>query len=254
MKTRLLIRCSMLLTVVALGCIMASCGGDRYHEVPFGGMKGRVQKVTITHRLPEMWHAGEKGSDIMYITASVYDSNGNEICSAFMDSTGYVQVEAESIFENGVCIRSVQKTENRVVARLNLTSQKKGLYEYNKEVNGKMVHMKVKKSSFRRRFKSVVSEDDVITTVSIINTDRSGHPIRIKDIDVKADSETVQENVYDENYNIIEKHIAVKGEEKDEIIYTEYYDFDEKGNWRAARTYNRNRLPVEVLQREIEYW
>ena len=252
MKTRLGIRCSMLFAVVTLSCIISSCGGDRYHEVPFGGMKGRVQKVTVTHLWPEMWHAGEKGSDIMYITASVYDSNGNEICSAFMDSTGYV--EAESVFENGVCIRSIQKTENKVVARLNLISHKKGLYEYNKEINGNVVRMKVKKSSIRRRYKSVVSEDDAITTVSIINTDHSGHPIRIKDIDVKADSETVQENVYDENYNIIEKHITVKGEEKEEIIYTEYSDFDEKGNWKQARTYNRNRLPVEVLKREIEYW
>lgn len=247
------IRISVLLAASALGAILASCGG-RYQERPFGGMNGRVQKVTVWHLMPEVWHANEKGTDVMYLNASVYDVNGYEICSALMDSAERVLTEAESLFENGVCVRSTQKSAGQVTARLNLISDRKGTLEYNKEEGGKMMKMIVRESSFGRRYKSVVTEDGKITTVSVIKTNSKGYPVKVSVTNPLTGEESVETNKYDDKNNIIEKHMAVKGEEKEEITYTEYYDFDEKGNWKEARTYNRNRLPVEVLVREIEYW
>ena len=140
------------------------------------------------------------------------------------------------------------------MARINLVSSKRGILEYKKEENGRIVQMVVKESSFGRKHKSVVSEDGKTTTVSVIQTDSKGYPVKITVTDSQSGDEVVQTNVYDKNNNIIKKSVSTKGEEKDEITYTEYFDFDEKGNWKEARTYNRNRLPVEVLVREIEYW
>ena len=253
MKTGVVLRYWALLTVVALSTVFVSCG-SRYQEPLFGGMNGRVQKVTVWHLMPEVWHANERGTDVMYMNASGYDVNGYEICSALMDTAGRVQTEAESLFENGVCVRSIQKGGGRVMARINLVSSKRGTLEYKKEENGRVVQMVVKESSFGRKHKSVVTEDGKTTTISVIQTDSKGYPVKITVTDPQTGEEVIQTNTYDEKNNIIEKHVSVKGEEKDEITYTEYFDFDEKGNWKEARTFNRNRLPVEVLVREIEYW
>jgi hypothetical protein len=251
MKSRSIIRyCAVLAVIVS---IMTSCGSG-YQDNPFGGMKGRVQKVTIIHKEPEMWHGGRTYSDVMSMEASAYDINGYEICSAQMDSTGRVLGEAESLFDNGVCIRSTQKSGNRVIARLNLLSHTKRTLEYNKEVLGNTVRMVVKKSSFGRRHKSVVIEDGKVVTISVIKTDRKGYPIEIKEKNPQTGFEAYQLNVYDKDYNLIEKHVTTSDEEQEEIIYTKYSEFDEKGNWIKARTSNRNHLPVENLERVIEYW
>lgn len=253
MKSRLKFRYCVILAATVLTSVMSSCGSG-YQEIPFGGMKGRVQKVSVIHKEPEMWHGNRKYSDVMSIEASAYDINGFEICSAQMDSAGRVLGEAESLFENGVCVRSTQKSGNRVVARLSLVSQEKKSLEYNKEVLGNTVRMVVKKSSFGRKHKSVVIEDGKTVTISVIKTDRNGYPIEINENNPQTGFKAHQLNVYDKDYNLIEKHVTTSDEKKEEIIYTKYSDFDDKGNWREARTFNRNHLPVEILIREIEYW
>ena len=251
MKSRSIVRYCAVLAVVA--SVMSSCGNG-YQEIPFGGMKGRVQKVTVIHKEPEMWHGNRAYTDVMSMEASAYDINGNEICSAQMDSVGRVLGEAESLFDKGVCIRSTQKSGNRVIARLNLLSNNKRTLEYNKEVLGNAVRMVVKKSSFGRRHKTVVIEDGKTVTISIIKTDRKGYPIEVKETHPQTGFEAYQLNVYDKDYNLIEKHVTTSDDETEEIIYTRYTEFDEKGNWLKARTANRNHLPVENLEREIEYW
>ena len=253
MKSRSVIRYCVFLAVTVIASVMSSCGSG-YQEIPFGAMKGRVQKVTVIHKEPEMWHGNRRYSDVMSMEASAYDINGNEICSAKMDSAGIVLGEAESLFDKGVCIRSTQKSGNRVIARLNLVSHTKRTLEYNKEVLGKSVRMVVKKSSFGRRHKSVVIEDGKTVTISVIKTDRKGYPVEIKETHPQTGFEAHQLNIYDKDYNLIEKHVTTSDEETEEIIYTKYIDFDEKGNWIKARTSNRNHLPVENLEREIEYW
>lgn len=251
MKSRSIIRYCVILAVMA--SVMSSCGSG-YQEIPFGGMKGRVQKVTVIHKEPEMWHGNRAYTDVMSMEASAYDINGNEICSAQMDSVGRVLAEAENLFEKSVCVRSTQKSGNRVIARLNLLSHTKRTLEYNKEVLGNTVRMVVKKSSFGRRHKSVVIEDGKTAIISIIKTDRKGYPIEVKEKHPQNGFEAYQLNVYDDDYNLIEKHVTTSDEEKEEIIYTDYIEFDENGNWLKARTSNRNHLPVENLERVIEYW
>lgn len=251
MKSRSIIRYCVILAVIVYA--MSSCGSG-YQEMPFGGMKGRVQKVTVIHKEPEMWHGGKTSTDVMSIEASAYDINGYEICSAQMDSVGRVLAEAENLFEKSVCVRSTQKSGNRVIARLNLLSHTKRTLEYNKEVLGNTVRMVVKKSSFGRRHKSVVIEDGKTAIISIIKTDRKGYPIEVKEKHPQNGFEAYQLNVYDDDYNLIEKHVTTSDEEKEEIIYTDYIEFDENGNWLKARTSNRNHLPVENLERVIEYW
>ena len=253
MESRSVVRYSIILAIIVFTSVMSSCGSG-YQEIPFGGMKGRVQKVTLTHKEPEAWHAGNSRTDVMYIEASAYDVNGNEICSAHMDSAGIMLGEAESLFEKGVCVRSTQKSGNRIIARLNLVSHKKNMLNYKKEVLGDVVNMTVKKSSFGRKHKSVVIEDGKTVTISIIKTDRSGYPIEIKETFPQTGFEAHQLNVYDEKHNLIEKHVTTTEEKDEEIIYTVYSVFDERGNWLEARTFNRSYLPVEVLVREIEYW
>lgn len=255
MKGRSSIRFFVVWIVVLLITIFDSCSGGSYKDLPFGGMNGRVQKVTVVHRMPEMWRVNERGVDVMNIDALVYDINGFEICSALMDSTGRVESEAESMFDNGVCVRSIQKSDGKVVARLNLISRNKNTLEYSKNIDGNIGHMTVQKSSsFRRKSKTVVIEDGKITTIIVTQADRHGYPVRILETNPQTGSEILQVNVYDDKHNIIEKHVSIKGEEKEEIIYTDYLSFDEQGNWTEARTYNRNHLPVEILVRKIEYW
>lgn len=242
------------MAVVASAVIITSCRGDGYQDLKFGGMNGRVQKVTITHRAPEVWHSRAMGTDVMSMEALVYDFNGYEICSAKMDSVGRVESEAESLFENGVCVRSTQKVSGDVIARLSLISNKKGVLEYSKDVIGSMSRLTVKKSSLGRRYKTVFIQDGRKVHVSIMHTDRQGYPVRIKETDPQAGTRILQVNEYDQDHNIIKKSVSMTGEEKDQIIYTNYIEFDDHGNWTEARTYNRNGLPVEILQREIEYW
>ena len=115
--------------------------------------------------------------------------------------------------------------------------------------------MTVKKSSFFRKHKSVVSENGTVITIRTIKTDRDGYPVMITTDDPRTGSKTVETNILDDRHNVKEKHSVVDGNEKEEeITYIEYRDFDEQGNWREARTFNRFKFPVEVLLREIEYW
>ena len=245
------------LAAVFCSLVMISCG-NRYKEKPFGGLNGRVQKVTVYHLMPEVWHANSGGTDVMYVNTSFYDVYGNEICSVTMDSAERVQVETESLFENGVSIRSSQKSGGRTVATLNLMSKDKGTLEYNKEMNGRITRMTVKESSFLRRHKSVVTEDGKVTTVSIVKTDRQGYPKKITVTDSKKGVKSVQTNKFDENHNVIEKHLYTEydadGSHEQSSIIMEYGDSDDHGNWKDCRTYNEFRIPLEVLVREIEYW
>ena len=251
MRKNVIIRCAMVLMCLA---VLTSCGSRGYHDLPFGGMNGRVQKVTVWHLMPEMWHAGNEGTDVMYVNTSVYDVYGNEICSAVLDSAERVQAEAESLYENGVCVRSIQKAGSRTIARLSLISNEKGKLVYNKEMDGRVVRMTVKESSFGRRHKSVVSEDGNVTMISIIRTDRKGYPKKIITTDAKTGLKTTETNIFDENHNVIEKHIATNDGKEEQITFTQYSEPDEHGNWKDCRTYNDFKLPVEVLVREVEYW
>lgn len=231
-----------------------SCTGKGYQDRPFGGMNGRVQEVLTYHRMPEMWYAGNTGTDVMFSTKSVYDLNGFEICSALIDSGGRIQSEAESMFEKGVCIRSTQKAGGRITARINLVSDKKGQLEYTKEAGGKIIRMVVKESSFMRRHKSLVYEDGILVSENKIRTNSKGLPETVTIIDHKSNVHIVETNMYDKDGNIIEKHITRSDERKEQIVYTDYFDPDEHGNWTEARTYNKNRLPEYVETREIKYW
>ena len=240
------------LLIAALSIL--SCTSKGYQDKPFGGLNGRVQEVLTYHRMPEMWYAGNTGTDVMFITKSVYDLNGFEICSALMDSGGRAQPQAESMFEKGVCIRSTQKAGNKVNARINLISQDKGTLEYNKEVGGKIVRMKVVESSFMRRHKSSVYENGKLTSESIIKTNSKGFPKVIITKDHINNIKIVETNKYDKKQNIIEKHINRSDDPKEQVVYTDYFDDDEHGNWTEARTYNTNHLPEYVEKREIKYW
>lgn len=249
-------RLAVLLAVLC-SLVMISCG-SHYKEKPFGGLNGRVQKVTVYQLMPELWHANFDGTDVMNIITSIYDVYGNEICSVTMDSAGRVQVETESLFQDGVCIRSSQKSGNRTVATLNLMSKDGGTLVYNKEMNGRITRMKVKQSSFLRRHKSVVSENGAVTTVSIYKTNRQGYPVKITITDLQKGIKTVETNKFDANHNVVEKTIYTEyeadGSHEQRSVITEYGDLDEHGNWKDCRTFNEFRMPLEVLVREIEYW
>lgn len=254
---KILIKRSFIFLFAVCSVILASCGGN-YRDLPFGGMNGRVQKVTTWHLMPEVWYAGNKGTDVMYVNVSIYDVEGNEICSAVMDSAQRVLVETESLYRDGVCYRSTQKSGSRTMAQTNLISNRKGTLEFNKEINGHRVHMTVKQSSFFRRHKSVVTEDGKVTAISVIKTNRKGYPVKITTTDPLTGDRTLETNIFDKNHNVIEKHIITHSgkDNKDEerITYTEYGGVDDHGNWTDARTYNDFRLPEEVLVRDFEYW
>ena len=168
--------------IAAAMCLaLSSCG--KYKELPFGGMNGRVQQVTIWHLMPEIWYANQRGSDIMYINKSIYDVYGNEICSAVMDSIERVQAEAESLFEDGVCVRSTQKSGSRTIARLNLISNQNGTLTYSKEMNGRTVRMTVKESNFMRRIlidfdvhDTRTADDDALQILRVVVLQRAVDP------------------------------------------------------------------------------
>lgn len=255
MKRKVLLSAMIL---AALCSVMLSSCGDKYKELPFGGMNGRVQKVTIWHLMPELWYANQRGSDIMYINTSVYDVYGHEIYSAVQDSAERFVTQAESLFEGDVCVRSTQKSGVRTIARINLVSEEKGNLEYNKEINNRIVRMSVKETSFGRRHKSVVTEDGKVTTISIVKTDRMGYPAKIITTEPQTGNKTVETNTFDEHHNVIEKHVVTlngeTGEEEEHITRIKYGDLDDHGNWKDCRTYNEFGFPVEVLVREFEYW
>ena len=236
--------------------VMVSCGGHSYRELPFGGMNGRVQKVTVWHLRPEMWQGASKKTDVMYMNASVYDINGNEICSAVMDSAGRIQAEAESLFEDGVCVRSTQKAGNKVIVQINLRSKNRNVTEYDKRMGTETTRMIVKETSrLGRKYKSTVTENGLVTTISEIRTDREGYPVKITVTNPQTGFKSVETNIFDERHNVTEKHVESTDEDNpEETTYTDYGGFDEHGNWTEARTYNGRRLPAEVLIREIEYW
>ena len=246
----------MILAAVC-SAMLSSCG-SAYKDQPFGGMNGKVQTAKVWHIRPEVWQVNNRGTAVMYVNSSVYDIYGNEIYSATMDSAQHIQTEAESLFENAVSTRSTLRAGGRVIARISLTSQDKGRLEYNKEVNGRIVRMSVKKSSFLGRHKSVVTEDGVVTEIRVIKTDRDGYPVKITVTEPKTGRETVQTNVFDQNHNVIEKHMHTNmgenGREETQITYCEYSEFDDHGNWTQCRTFNKIHLPAEILVRELEYW
>ena len=250
------ILCLSLIILSVCITVLSSCSG-RYQEKPFDGMNGRVQKVTVWHLMPELWYAGNKGTDVMYVNVSIFDVYGNEVCSASLDSAEHVQSETENLFENGVTRRSTTKAGGRTIAQLNLVSDKKGILEYSKESNGRRVRMTVKQRSFGRRHKSVISENGEVVTVSIVRTDRYGNPVKINTTEPQTGNRTIETNMYDDNHNITEKHITTwnqEGEKEENIVYIKYGDLDEHGNWMDARTYNQYGFPEEVLVREFEYW
>lgn len=237
--------------------LLISCS-DRYQVMPFGGMNGRVEEVTMYHLRPEMWYAGPHHTDVMYVSETAYDIYGNEISSVLMDSISRVQSVTESLFENGVCVRSTQKAGlSKTVAQINLKSKKGGVTEYTETLNGRFVKLVVKESSFLGRHKSKVIEDGRVTRISTIKTNKAGYPVKIV-TESPADSIVVVEtNVFDDRNNVIEKHIVTtrpRREPYEEVIYTDYLVYDEQGNWTEARTYIYSRLPHEVLIREIKYW
>lgn len=236
---------------------MLSCS-EGYQVKPFGGMNGRVEEVTMYHLRPEMWYAGPHHTDVMYVSESAYDIYGNEISSVLMDSISRVQSVTESLFENGVCVRSTQKAGlSRTVAQIVLKSRKGGVTEYTETLNGRFVKLVVKERSFLRRHKSKVIEDGCLTRISTITTDRAGYPVKIV-TETPADTiKVVETNTFDERHNVIEKHIVTfrpNKEPYEDVIYTDYLVFDEHDNWTEARTYINARLPHEVLFREIKYW
>lgn len=247
-------RKSIILAVLSV--TLLSCNRS-YQEPPFGGMKGRVEKVTEYHKMAEVWFAGRTGTDVMYMNASVYDINGHEIASAVMDSIGRIQAEAESVFENNVCIRSTQRSGGRTIVQINFMERKGHDILYDKILGNSIINMVVNESSFLRRYKSLVSENGQATSSSTIRVNRKGMPVKVDIFDLKAGTSSHEKNKYDRKNNLIEKHIVRKdasGKETQEVVYTKYARFDDHGNWTEARTFNKNRLPVEVINREIVYW
>lgn len=242
-------RTAFLLACAALVC---SCGEQSYRQPAFGGMKGRVQEVTVYHIMPEGWRTDTIGSGLMYMNASAYDIEGNEICSALLDSTGHIQSQAESLFENGVCVRSTQKAGNRTIATLDLVSKDKNTLTYNKKVQGKASVMKVAEKRRGRKYTSTVTEDGKVTTVSVITTDAENQPISVSTTDEQG-KEILEINTYKDG-NIVEKHIKKVGTTLESVIYTQYTVFDAQGNWTEARTYNKIHMAEEIIRREIKYW
>lgn len=251
-----IIASAVIIAAVCSVVLLILCN-SQYQEKPFDGMKGRVQKVTTWNIKPDVWQAGHKGNGVMLINVSIFDVYGNEICSAALDSTERVMNEIENLFENGICVRSTSKAGNRTLAQTNLISQKRGTLEYSKETNGRRTRFTVKQSSFGRKHKSVMKEDGKTTTISIIRTDRDGYPKEITTIDALTGNKTIETNIFDDNHNIIEKHLYMiysDGEEGEDITFFRYGEFDEHGNWKDVRTFNKIGLPQQEIVREIEYW
>lgn len=237
-----------------MALLLTACSNQSYQQPPFGGMKGRVREVKMYHVRPDEWRLNSNPDTIMYINASVYDFYGNEILSVLMDSIGRIQSQAESMFEDGVCIRSTQKNgANRVVAEMRLVSHENGLSVYEQKRAGKTERMEVKETKRSGKYKSVVTLDGRTSMVSIITPNEKGLPVEITTIDASG-KETVQKNTYSADGDIIEKHVLKENGTRDDVTTTKYIRFDSQGNWIEARTYNRIGMTNEYLIREIEYW
>lgn len=245
-----------IILLALLSVTLVSCNRS-YQEPLFGGMNGRVEKVTEYHKMAEVWFAGRTGTDVMYMNASAYDMNGHEIASAVMDSLGRIQAEAESVFENNVCIRSTQRSGGRTIVQINFRERKGNDMLYDKILDNNIINMEVNESSFLLRYKSVVSENGQATSSSTIRVNWRGLPVKVDILDLKGGTSSHEKNKYDRKKNLIEKRITrvdAAGKETQEVVYTKYARFDDHGNWTEARTFNKNRLPVEVITREIVYW
>ena len=241
-----------LLAILTL--VLGACTRQGFQQPPFGGMKGQVQEVTVYHITPPDWRTGNGNDSLMFIIASAYDTEGNEICSVRMDSDGRIQSQAESMFENGVCIRSTNENgAHKVLGRLELVSHEKGLLVYDSYSGSKVSHMEVRERKLFRKYRSTVTNDGKVTMTSIIKTDAQGRPVSISSTDASG-KEIIEENVFSSDGDIIEKHVKAAGTTLDDITRTEYTAFDDHGNWIEARTYNKIRMAREILRREIKYW
>ncbi len=237
-----------------LALSLAACSDQSYRQPLFGGMKGRVREVRMYHILPEEWRMNSIPDTVMYINVSAYDIYGNEILSVLMDSAGRIQSQAESMFENGVCVRSIQKNgANRTVAEMRLVSHENGLSVYDQKRGGRTERLEVREKKRFGKYTSRVTLDGRVSMVSTITTDASGLPVEVVTVDASG-KETVQKNTYSADGDIIEKHILKENGTRDDVTTTQYVRFDEKGNWIEARTFNRIGMTNEYLLREIEYW
>jgi len=238
------------LAVIAVS--FSACSRQGYHQAAFGGMKGQVQEAVIYHIMPPDWRTSH--DSLMYISASAYDIEGNEIYSVLMDSLGRIQSQAESMFEKGICIRSTQKSgAHKVIAQIDLESAGKGRLTYSKKTGNKSTTMEIKERRWFKRYKSTVWEDGQCTTASIIKTDANNRPVQVSTTDMYG-QEILEENTFSEAGDIVEKHVRTVGTNRDDVTTTEYTKFDDKGNWIEARTYNKIHMAREILRREIKYW
>ena len=229
----------------------ALCGVIGVHpkEIP---RTGQVESVKTWHLMPEVWRSGTTKSQIEHITVVAYDPSGHEICSALLDSLENIQSEAMNIFDNNLCIRSTEKSYGLLVGELTIVSAKGSVLEYDYAAANKVTRMKIRERYRFNRSCTVISEDGVEVSRRDIRIDRDGYPLEIKVKDLVRGTETRDVNTYDENHNIVEKHsFSPDGEE---VLFTSYTSFDEKGNWIEASVVNKYNLPVEVIRREIKYW
>lgn len=242
------------LLLVLTAAAFAACSRQSFEQPAFGGLKGRASEVKMYHILPVDWRMANSSDTVMYINASAYDLLGNEIESVLMDSTGRIQSQAQSQFENGVCTHSIQRSASgRTVAEMRLVSSRKGLTVYEQKRADRTEHMEVKERKLFGRYTSVVTVDGKVTMKSTIRTDADGRPVEIITTDA-AGNETIQKNTYSEDGNIIEKHVITENGNKDDVTTTKYVRFDKQGNWIEARTFNKVGMASENLVREIKYW
>lgn len=238
-----------------ISAFLVSCGGRKYQEQPFGGMKGRVQMVTEIHYVPEAVRPKVEGyNSLWYTNVSVYDPIGNEISSAYMDDMNVVQQEAESQFEGRVCVKSVQKDRGALASTLVLVSRDGNVLEYESiQPGGKTEKLSLREASKRRKYTSELSRDGVPRTRTVMKLDRDGYPVDIFITDLESGTTEHESNLYDGNHNIIEKHnLDQFGNEQ--VLYFSYLEYDSYGNWTRAATYDGSRKPKEDIVREIKYW
>ncbi|MBR6371336.1 MAG: hypothetical protein IKS24_09750 [Bacteroidaceae bacterium] len=241
-----------ILHVILLSVTILGCTPKKYHEPPFGGLKGQVESVKTWYLMPEVWRSGTNKSQIEYITVAAYDPSGHEICSALLDSLENIQSEAVNIFDNELCIRSTEKSYGLLVGELSIVSAKGSVLEYDYSAANKVTRLKIQERYRFNRSRTIISENGLKVTERLVRTDSDGYPLEIKTRNLRNGTETCDRNTYDENHNIIEKHsITPDGEE---VLFTSYTKFDEKGNWTQATVVNKYNLPVNVILREIKYW
>lgn len=241
--------------MILASVLLVSCNRKQYQERPFGGMNGRVQMVREIHYVPEAIRPDvENYNSLWYTNVSVYDPIGNEISSAYMNDYNVIQQEAESQFDGHVCVKSVQKYRGELTSTLVLVSKKGRVMEYDKiSSGGKTEKISVHEVLRRNRYRSELSADGVLQTITVMELDRDGYPVDLFITDVAYDITEHESNVYDEKHNIVEKH-NLDQFGNDQVIFTDYLEFDDHGNWTRAATYDGSRKPKEDIVREIKYW